>query len=66
MASNQIDIAITGAAGRMGQRLVALAKADGGFDIVGAIERPDDEGQGRDAGGVSGVGPIGVPISCEL
>jgi 4-hydroxy-tetrahydrodipicolinate reductase len=66
MASDQIDIAITGAAGRMGQRLVALAKADGGFNIVGAIERPDHEGQGRDAGEVSGVGPIGVPITFDL
>src|SRR5690349_8783498 len=30
-------IAITGAAGRMGQRLVALAKQDGGFEIVAGI-----------------------------
>src|SRR5215213_5796978 len=66
MASNQIDIAITGAAGRMGQRLVALAKQDGGFNIVGAIERPDHAAQGRDAGEVCGIGPIGVPITFDL
>ena len=36
-----ITIAITGAAGRMGCRLVALAKQDESFQIVGAIERRD-------------------------
>ena len=66
MASNIIDIAITGSAGRMGQRLVALAKADGSFNIVGAIERPDHAAQGRDAGEVCGIGPIGVPITFDL
>ena len=35
------SIAITGAAGRMGQRLVALAKQAGDFQILSAIERPD-------------------------
>ena len=59
-------IAITGAAGRMGQRLIALAKQDGGFQIVGAIERPDHAAQGRDAGEVCGVGAIGVPVTYDL
>src|ERR1041385_6892906 len=66
MASNKIDIAITGAAGRMGQRLVALARADGAFNIVGAIERPDHTAQGKDAGEVCGIGPIGIPITFDL
>ena len=60
------SIAITGAAGRMGQRLVALAKQDGGFDVVGAVERPDHPAQGRDAGEVAGVGAIGVPVAYDL
>ena len=34
-------IAITGSAGRMGNRLIALARQSGDFEIVGAIERPD-------------------------
>ncbi len=59
-------IAITGAAGRMGQRLVALAKQAGEFEVVGAIERPDHEAQARDAGEVAGVGRIGVPITFDL
>src|SRR4051794_21158775 len=60
------DIAITGAAGRMGARLLALAKADGSFNIVGAIERPEHPMQARDAGEVAGVGAVGTPITYDL
>jgi 4-hydroxy-tetrahydrodipicolinate reductase len=60
------SIAITGAAGRMGQRLVSLARQDGGFKVVGAIERPDHPMLGRDAGEVAGVGSVGVPITFDL
>ena len=61
-----IEIAITGAAGRMGQRLVALAKQDGGLKVVSATERAGHEVIGRDAGEVAGIGGIGVPITTEL
>src|SRR5687767_552597 len=50
----------------MGQRLVALAKQSGQFEIVGAIERPDHEAQAKDAGEVAGVGAIGVPVTFDL
>ena len=60
------SIAITGAAGRMGSRLIALAKQDGSYQLVGAIERPDHSAQARDAGEVAGVGAIGVPITFDL
>jgi 4-hydroxy-tetrahydrodipicolinate reductase len=61
-----VDIAITGAAGRMGQRLVALARQDPALAIVGAIERPEHAAQGQDIGEVAGVGKIGVPVTFEL
>ncbi len=61
-----IEIAITGAAGRMGRRLVALAKQDGGFHIVGALEAPGHAFIGHDAGTLAGVGPLGVPVTSEL
>jgi 4-hydroxy-tetrahydrodipicolinate reductase len=61
-----IDLAITGAAGRMGLRLIALAKQDGNFNIVGAIEKPDHPNIARDAGEIAGVGPIGTPITHDL
>src|SRR2546429_3330628 len=61
-----IDIAITGAAGRMGTRLIALSHADGGFKILGAIERPDHPQLSRDAGEIAGIGPIKTPITHDL
>lgn len=60
------SIAILGAAGRMGQRLVALARESGTFTIVGALERPDHPLVDRDCGEVAGVGVIGTPITIEL
>lgn len=61
-----LRIAISGAAGRMGQRLVALGRADKDLEIVAAIE---DEGHakiGCDAGEIAGVGKIGVDITSSL
>lgn len=61
-----IRLAIHGAAGRMGQRLVALAAADPGLRIVAAIEFPGHPKLGQDAGLVAGAGPLGVPLSATL
>src|SRR5271167_3973753 len=60
------SVAITGAAGRMGCRLIALAQQAGDFQIVGAIERPDHPAQAHDCGEVAGIGKIGTPIMFEL
>jgi 4-hydroxy-tetrahydrodipicolinate reductase len=60
------SIAINGVCGRMGQRLIALAKEDHSLYVVAALDAPTNPAQGRDAGEVAGVGPIGVPISYEL
>lgn len=59
-------LAITGVAGRMGQRLVALAHADDQLQLVAAIERDGHAAIGRDAGEVAGAGPIGLPLSTDL
>ncbi len=61
-----IRIAIHGAAGRMGQRLIALGKADPGLSIVAALENPGHARLGDDAGVVAGIGPIGVMLSAAL
>jgi 4-hydroxy-tetrahydrodipicolinate reductase len=61
-----ISLAIVGAAGRMGQRLVALAQEDPKLKVVAAIERGDHPQIGKDAGELAGVGPIGVPLAGEL
>jgi 4-hydroxy-tetrahydrodipicolinate reductase len=58
-------IAITGAAGRMGRRLIALAgPAD--LKVVAAVERGGSEFEGQDAGRLSGGAELGVPISADL
>ncbi|MBN8624127.1 MAG: 4-hydroxy-tetrahydrodipicolinate reductase [Planctomycetes bacterium] len=61
-----VRIAFHGAAGRMGQRLIALASADSSLTIVGALENPAHPKIGQDAGAVAGVGPIGVLITSDL
>ncbi len=55
-------IAINGACGRMGQRLVALAHEDGDLQVVAAIDSPKNPLIGKDAGELAGIGNIGVPI----
>jgi 4-hydroxy-tetrahydrodipicolinate reductase len=59
-------IGINGACGRMGQRLVALARDDKDLTLGAALEAAGHPQQGRDAGEVAGVGPIGVPVRAEV
>ncbi len=59
-------LAITGAAGRMGRRLVALATADPDLEVACALEYEGCELLGKDAGSLAGIDPIGVPIAAEL
>jgi 4-hydroxy-tetrahydrodipicolinate reductase len=59
-------IAITGAAGRMGSRLVALGHAEKDLKVIAAIERPESPQQARDAGEIAGIGNIGLPITFDL
>jgi len=59
-------LAITGACGRMGTRLIALAKQDKDFTLVAAIDRPDSPQIAKDAGEVAGIGAIGLPITFDM
>ncbi len=58
-----IRIGINGAAGRMGQRLVALASADAVLQVAAALEHAQHRKLGTDAGTVAGTGPIGVELT---
>ena len=58
-----MKIAIHGAAGRMGQRLTALASADAKLEVVAALESATHPALGQDAGECAGIGNIGVPLS---
>ncbi|GIW73467.1 MAG: 4-hydroxy-tetrahydrodipicolinate reductase [Planctomycetota bacterium] len=53
---------VHGASGRMGRRVVALAAAQPGWQVVAALGRPGSQLLGRDAGELAGVGPLGVPL----
>ncbi len=59
-------IAINGAAGRMGQRLIALASEDPTLRVIAAVDAPTSPAQGRDAGELAGVGKLGVPLTYDL
>jgi len=59
-------IAINGAAGRMGKRLVALAAADAELQVTAALEHAAHPALGSDAGSLAGIDTIGVPLSAEL
>jgi 4-hydroxy-tetrahydrodipicolinate reductase len=59
-------IAIHGACGRMGQRLVALAAEDPALAVVAAIDSPNHPRIGEDAGTLAGVPALGLPVTGEL
>lgn len=63
---NPVRVAITGAAGRMGQRLVALTHQGEETVVTGAAEHSTHGQIGHDAGMVAGIGPIDVTISPGL
>jgi 4-hydroxy-tetrahydrodipicolinate reductase len=63
---NPIRIAIHGAAGRMGRRLVALATSEEDLSVVAALESPGHAHLGDDAGTIAGIGSLGVPLTERL
>ena len=56
---------IIGAAGRMGRRIVALAKDAELFDIIAAVEKRGHPDIGKDAGVLAGAEVAGVKISSD-
>ena len=63
-----IPIAITGASGRMGRRLIALAHEESPrrFDLVAALEAANSPTIGQDAGTLAGAAACGVKITATL
>ncbi len=59
-------IAINGAAGRMGQRLVHLAQADKSLTLGFALESLNNPCQDRDIGDICGLGTLGIPVRSAL
>src|SRR5437764_2859759 len=61
-----LSVAIHGATGRMGTRLIQLIQADPALRLGAALDRGDHPRIGEDAGTLCGVGPLGVPLSASL
>ncbi|MEL7499434.1 MAG: 4-hydroxy-tetrahydrodipicolinate reductase [Planctomycetota bacterium] len=57
-----IKLAINGAAGRMGARLIDLASSNDQFEIVAAVEPQSHPKSGSDAGQLAGIGDLGIQI----
>ncbi len=54
-------VAILGAGGRLGRRLVALA-SEHGIEVVAALAHPGSASLGTDVGVLAGIGPVGVQV----
>jgi 4-hydroxy-tetrahydrodipicolinate reductase len=60
-----ISLAIHGAAGRMGRRLIALAGQDASLAVGAAIDAPQSPHLGQDSGQLAGVAANGIVLSSE-
>jgi len=61
-----LKIAVNGAAGRMGQRLVALIAETGDLELAAALEFESHPMLGGDAGDVAGLGRLGILLTPKL
>lgn len=59
-------LAIHGAGGRMGKRLIALAEADENLNLVAAVESPHSALLGKDIGEHAGIGTLGKTFTAEV
>ena len=60
-----LRVVVLGAAGKMGQRVVA-AVHEAGFTVHSAVDRPGSPAHGVDAGLVAGVGALGVRVTSDF
>jgi 4-hydroxy-tetrahydrodipicolinate reductase len=58
-----MKIAVSGAAGRMGKRIVALGFEHPQMEVSGALETSSHPAQGKDVGEIAGIGHIGIAIT---
>ena len=61
----ELRVVVTGAGGRMGRALTRAVRAEQTMRLVGALDRPDAEVQGEDAGLLAGAGVSGVTVSSD-
>jgi 4-hydroxy-tetrahydrodipicolinate reductase len=63
--ASTVDIVVAGAAGRMGNRIVACLAGLPGLRLVAALEAPGHAAIGRDAGELAGIGKAGVSVGAD-
>ncbi len=61
-----LKIAVTGATGRMGNRIITLSQDIEELKLSGALERKGDDNIGKDIGEVIGLGKTGVIITDDI
>ena len=61
-----LNIAVTGAAGRMGRALIAACDLNNDSQLTAAIERTGNTLVGSDAGDLAGLGPVNVTVTDSL
>jgi len=66
LSAQPLSIAIHGAAGRMGIRLIHLIQEDPTLRLGAALDRADHPGQGQDVGPLIGLPTLGVSLSPRL
>tara|TARA_R110002012_G_scaffold76663_5_gene193614 strand:- start:79317 stop:80147 length:831 start_codon:yes stop_codon:yes gene_type:complete len=61
--TGSMGLIVVGAAGRMGQALIRTISEIDGVHLAGAIERPESDALGKDAGELAGLGSNGVIVT---
>jgi 4-hydroxy-tetrahydrodipicolinate reductase len=64
-AASTANIVVAGAAGRMGNRIVACLADVSDLRLVAALEAPGHAALGRDAGELAGAGKTGVSVGAD-
>jgi 4-hydroxy-tetrahydrodipicolinate reductase len=65
-AEKPVPLAVIGAAGRMGQRIIACAQDEPRLRVVAAVDAPQCPRVGEDAGSMAGCAPLGVRVTADL
>lgn len=65
MSESDMKLVVVGAGGRMGQTLIRVIHETPGVTLHAAIEREGSPFLGKDAGELSGVGPIGIAVTSD-
>lgn len=61
-----VGVAMNGACGRMGARIIDLVREDPDLALAAALERADHPAQGQDIGETLGFGSLGIAVSERL